>query len=185
VKALGLIPGEYLLTVGRLEPRKNHQRLLRAFAALPSPRPKLAIVGQRDFRFEEILALRDELGLREDVVFLEDVKDAALPALYRHACLFVYPTLAEGFGMPVIEAMASGVPVITSNTTALPEVAGEAAVLVDPHDVGAITAAMRELMQDHLRVGRMRVAGLVHARSFSWDAEAAKLAGTYRAHFGM
>ena len=110
VEALGLTPGEYLLTVGRLEPRKNHRRLLEAYAKLPQPRPKLAVVGQRDFRFAEILAFKDRLGLGDDVLFLEHVSDAALPALYRHARVFAYPTLAEGFGMPVIEAMASGVP---------------------------------------------------------------------------
>lgn len=185
VKALGLTPGEYLLTVGRLEPRKNHQRLLQAYAMLRTPRPKLAIVGQRDFRFEEILALRDELGLGEDVLFLEDINDAALPVLYRHARLFVYPTLAEGFGMPVIEAMASGVPVITSNSTALPEVAGHAALLIDPYDVNAIAQAMRVVLADYQRAGRMRVDGLVQARGFNWDTEAAKLAGTYRLHFGL
>ena len=180
VAALGLVPGQYLLTVGRLEPRKNHVRLLRAYAQLPAPRPRLAIVGQRDFRFDEILRVKEELGLNEDVLFLERVTDAALPALYRYARLFVYPTLAEGFGMPVIEAMASGVPVITSNTTALPEVAGDAALLIDPYSIEAIAAALRTVLGDPAIAARMRIAGLAQARRFSWDAEAEKLAAAYR-----
>ena len=185
VRALGLVPGEYLLTVGRLEPRKNHLRLLRAYAALPAPRPQLAVVGQRDFRFAEILRLRDELGLGRDVLFLEQVSDAALPALYRHACLFVYPTLAEGFGMPVIEAMASGVPVITAFTTALPEVAGDAAVMIDPYDQNNLAATLQQVLGDRTWRARMSAKGLVQARRFSWDTEAEKLAAAYRAHFGL
>ncbi len=183
VRPLGLVPGEYLLSVGRLEPRKNHVRLLRAYAQLPLPRPRLAIVGQRDFRFDEILRAKEELGLGDDVLFLERIADAALPALYRHARLFVYPTLAEGFGMPVIEAMASGVPVITSNNTALPEVAGEAALLVDPYSIQAIAAALHTVLADPAKAARMRDAGLTQARRFSWDTEAAKLAAAYRGQF--
>ncbi len=183
VAALGLAPGAYLLTVGRLEPRKNHVRLLQAYAQLPAPRPRLAIVGQRDFRFDEILRVKEELGLGDDVLFLERVEDAALPALYRHARLFVYPTLAEGFGMPVIEAMASGVPVITANTTALPEVAGDAALLVDPYSIEAIAAALKRVLADPTTAERMRDAGLAQARRFSWDAEAAKLVAAYRGQF--
>lgn len=183
VEALGLIPGQYLLTVGRLEPRKNHRRLLEAYARLPQPRPKLAVVGQRDFRFTEILAFKDKLGLGDDVLFLEHVSDAALPALYRHARVFAYPTLAEGFGMPVIEAMASGVPVMTSQTTALPEVAGEAALLIDPYSVPAIAGCLERLLSNEALASRLRTAGLEQARRFCWETEAGKLAAGYLAYF--
>lgn len=183
VEALGLIPGEYLLTVGRLEPRKNHRRLLEAYAALPAPRPRLAIVGQRDFAFQEILDLKDKLGLGSEVVFLEHVSDSALPALYRHARVFVYPTLAEGFGMPVIEAMASGVPVITSNTTALPEVAGEAALLIDPYSVPALSGCIERLLCNETLAQRLVAAGFEQARRFAWEAEAEKLTSGYLAYF--
>ena len=181
LRAWGLAPGQYLLTVGRLEPRKNHKRLLEAFARLPSPRPKLAIVGQRDFGYEGILTLQQTLGLQQDVLFLENVADAALPMLYRHARLFVYPTLAEGFGMPVLEAMASGVPVLTSATTALPEVTGDAALLTDPYSVDALASAMQRLLADPSEAERLRAAGLARARTFSWDQAAAELARSYRA----
>ncbi len=183
VEALGLTPGEYLLTVGRLEPRKNHRRLLEAYAKLPQPRPKLAVVGQRDFRFAEILAFKDKLGLGDDVLFLEHVSDAALPALYRHARVFAYPTLAEGFGMPVIEAMASGVPVMTSQTTALPEVAGDAALLIDPYSVPAIAGCLERLLGNDALAERLRTAGLEQARRFHWETEAGKLAAGYLAYF--
>lgn len=183
VESLGLTPGEYLLTVGRLEPRKNHLRLLQAYAQLPEPRPRLAVVGQRDFRFVEILALKDQLGLGDDVVFLEHVSDAALPALYRHARVFAYPTLAEGFGMPVIEAMASGVPVITSQTTALPEVAGDAALLIDPYSVPAIAGCLQRLLGNQDLSQRLRTAGLEQARRFHWETEAGKLAKGYLGYF--
>jgi glycosyltransferase involved in cell wall biosynthesis len=179
VTGLGLTPGEYLLTVGRLEPRKNHVRLLQAYARLPQPRPRLAIVGQRDFRFDEILRAQTELGLQDDVLFLESVNDAALPALYRHARLFVYPTLAEGFGMPVIEAMASGAPVITSNNTALPEVAGDAALLIDPLSVHALADALQATLAQPRQLAGLREKGLRQARRFDWDVEAAKLAAAY------
>ncbi len=183
VEALGLTPGDYVLTVGRLEPRKNHRRLMEAYARLSAPRPRLAIVGQRDFGYAEILALKDKLGLREEVLFLEHVSDAALPALYRHARVFAYPTLAEGFGMPVIEAMASGVPVITSETTALPEVAGGAALLIDPYSVPAIAECLERLLTDEALAQRLATAGLEQARRFRWEAEATKLAKGYLAYF--
>ena len=183
VEALGLTPGDYLLTVGRLEPRKNHRRLLQAYARLPQPRPKLAVVGQRDFRFAEILAFKDKFGLGDDVVFLEHVSDAALPALYRHARVFAYPTLAEGFGMPVIEAMASGVPVMTSQTTALPEVAGDAALLIDPYSVPAIAGCLERLLGNETLAASLRAAGLEQARRFHWETEAAQLAAGYLAYF--
>ncbi len=183
VEGLGLIPGQYLLTVGRLEPRKNHLRLLEAYASLPSPRPKLAVVGQRDFGFAEIFALTKKLGLEKDVLFLENVSDAALPALYRYARVFAYPTLAEGFGMPVVEAMASGVPVITSNTTALPEIAGDAALLIDPYSVPAIAGCLTRLLGNQLQAERLVAAGLEQARRFSWESEAAKLTAGYLGYF--
>lgn len=183
VRALGLEPGQYLLTVGRLEPRKNHLGLLRAYALLPHPRLPLAIVGQKDFGYAEFLALREQLGLAHEVLLFEQVRDDALPSLYRHARLFVYPTFAEGFGMPVIEAMCSGVPVVTSNTTSLPEIAGDAARLVDPHQPEQIAEAIAEVLADPALDARMRLAGLEQARRFRWADSAATLASAYRRFF--
>ena len=185
VEALGLHAAEYLLTVGRLEPRKNHIGLLHAYALLPEPRPRLVIVGQEDFGFENIYTTVETLGLRDDTLFLQSADAALLAALYRHARLFVYPSFAEGFGIPVLEAMASGVPVVTSNTTSLPEVAGGAAVLVDPASPRAICEAMQSVGDDPALAARMVEDGLAQAARYSWDASARAMEAAYRAYFGL
>jgi glycosyltransferase involved in cell wall biosynthesis len=179
----GLEPGRYFLTVGRLEPRKNHVNLLRAWAGLGQPRPRLAIVGQRHFGYDEALNLIHTLQLERDIVFLEDVSDEQLPALFRNAKAFIYCSLAEGFGMPVLEAMASGVPVISSATTALSEICAKAALLVQPDDIDAISHAIGELDHAadirHNLIGR----GLSRVTDFSWEHSAAIVRDTYLRHF--
>jgi glycosyltransferase involved in cell wall biosynthesis len=175
VRGLGLEPGRYILTVGRLEPRKNHVTLLKAYAALGPDSPPLVIVGQRDFQHDAVFETIAALGLKDRVKVLEKVSDAQLPAVLRHAQVFAYPTFAEGFGMPVLEAMASGVPVITANTTALPEVAGDAALQVHPSDVPGLSAALREVLTNGRQAHSMVQAGLRQAARFSWDASALTL----------
>lgn len=175
VRALGLEPGQYLLTVGRLEPRKNHVTLLRAYAKLGPDAPPLVIVGQRDFAFDGVFATLDELGLRERVRLLERVGDGVLPAVMRHATVFAYPAYAEGFGMPVAEAMASGVPVVTSNTTSLPEVAGDGALTVSPDDADALAAALRHLLNEPEAARALAEQGLRQAARFTWEASATVL----------
>jgi len=183
VRALGLEPGGYLLTLGRLEPRKNHVTLLRAYAQLGADAPPLVIVGQRDFHYGAVFDEITRLQLGARVRVLEGVDDAALPALLRHALLFVFPAFAEGFGMPVAEAMASGVPVITSNTTSLPEVAGAGALLVDPASPELLAQAMARALADAGLRARMVQAGLQHVRQFDWHASAAVFVAAVRRHF--
>ncbi|MDO9073338.1 MAG: glycosyltransferase family 1 protein [Rubrivivax sp.] len=183
VTALGLTPGGYLLTLGRLEPRKNHLTLLRAYAQLASDAPPLVIVGQRDFHYGAVFDEIKRLQLDARVRVLETVDDATLPAVLRHALLFVYPAYAEGFGMPVAEAMASGVPVITSNTTALPEVAGPGALLVDPSSPEQLAQAMARLLVDADGRRRLVQVGLQHVRQFDWQASAATFVAALRRHF--
>jgi glycosyltransferase involved in cell wall biosynthesis len=183
VRKLGLTPGEYVLAVGRLEPRKNHLNLLRAFACLDQPRPKLLIVGQRDFAFAGIFRLREALHLQDDVQFLETANDRLLAALYRHSKVFLYPTFAEGFGMPVLEAMASGVPVISSDTTSLPEIAGDAALYVKPDSVDEIAQALRQLLSDGQLRAKLRGEGRKQAGKFNWNSSAQVLASAYRDYF--
>ena len=113
--------------------------------------------------------------MNDRVKILEKVSDTQLPAVLRHAQVFAYPTFAEGFGMPVLEAMASGVPVITANTTSLPEVAGDAALLVHPSDVQGLCAALTEVLQDVRRAQAMVSAGLQQAARFSWETSAQTL----------
>jgi glycosyltransferase involved in cell wall biosynthesis len=183
VRALGAEPGEYLISVGRLEPRKNHLSLVRAYAQLPEPRPPLLIVGQRDFEHDEAFAEVETLGLAGEITFLERVADAELPALVRHARVFVYPSYAEGFGMPVLEAMASGVPVVTSNTTALVELAAGAALVVAPDDPKAIAGAIEQLLFDAGLRRRLSALGVEVAARYRWDTAAKALLGAFRRFF--
>ncbi|MGC1297759.1 MAG: glycosyltransferase family 1 protein [Alloacidobacterium sp.] len=174
----------YLLCVGRLEPRKNHVRLVQAFAQIAAEeRSKLVIVGQRDFGFEGTLEAIRNSGCTEDIQILEHVSDAELPVLYKNAYALAYPTLAEGFGMPVIEAMACGTPVLTSSTTSLPEIAGDAALCVDPQSVEEICRALEALIRDPTLRQRLSKKSVRQANTFDWQVEAEKLASAYRRSF--
>lgn len=175
----GLSPQGYLLTVGRIEPRKNHAALLRAYAQLSDDCPPLVVVGQRDFGYHDFDAALAQWPAGRQLVMLDDVDDQELPVLYRHAMAFVYPTHAEGFGMPALEAMASGAPVITSHTTALPEVVGDCALTVDPDDDTTLVHALQRVCHDPELRQQMRDRGLARARHFTWSAAAHTLAGVY------
>lgn len=183
LQEVGLVSGEYILTVGRLEPRKNHIRLIEAYAKLDPTVPPLICVGQRDFDYEAILALVDKLGIQNRVRFLENVDDALLPILMRHSKIFVFPAIAEGFGMPVAEALASGAPVLTSNSTSLPEVSGAAAVLVNPLDVPEIAKGMALLLSDSSLRLELRERGLEQVKQFDWAKSASFLVESYAAFF--
>ncbi len=184
-RALGLEPGRYVLTVGRLEPRKNHLTLLEAYAQLQPDAPPLVIVGQRDFGYAPLFAAIRRHGLEARVRLIENASDADLPALMRNAQLFVYPAFAEGFGMPVLEALASGVPVITSNTTSLPEVAGSAAILVSPVSVEDVTSALKRVLADAALRASLGQAGVIQAAKFNWEGSAAVLLSSMRRFFAL
>ncbi len=168
----GLMPGNYMLTVGRLEPRKNHLNLLAAYARLGKTVPDLVIAGQPDYSFKEIYEKTESLGLKGRVKFLDNVGDDDLPSLYRHATLFVYPSWAEGFGIPPLEAMASGVPVISSNTTSLAELASGAALTVDPGDISRIAEAIKAVLGSAEMRDKLSKAGLHRAGEYSWVSAA-------------
>ena len=170
----------FVLSVGRLEPRKNLVRLIRAFRRA---RPKLdrhlelVLVGQKDFRYEDIEA---EIQKAPDGIrLLGPIPDEDLPALYNLAEVFVFPSLVEGFGMPVLESMACGTPVVASNRGALPEVGGDAVAWVDPEDEESIAATMADLLTDSERRERLARAGLARARSFSWETAARQTLAVY------
>jgi len=180
----GLSRGKYILTVGRLEPRKNHTGLFRAYSQLGGDSPPLVVVGQKDFSWEGLLAEARRLGIDGRVHFLERIGDTHLPVLYAGAKLFVFPTFAEGFGMPVLEAMASGTPVVTSNTTSLPEVGGGACLLVDPSDHVALAAAMRSVLDDEAVADSLGQRGRARALElYSWESSASTLMDGIRAYF--
>ncbi len=175
------LPARYILNIGTLEGRKNLPRLLEAFAIARSKGldRKLLIGGARGWRLSNLAGIVEKYALEKDVQFLGYVEDADLPLLYRRADYFVYPSLYEGFGMPILEAMACGVPVITSNCSSMPEVAGEAALLVDPLDVEALAAKMLELAADADLRASLRAMGIDRARQFSWENTARKTLAVY------
>jgi glycosyltransferase involved in cell wall biosynthesis len=183
VNAHGLKSGGYLLTVGRIEPRKNHAALLRAYRALHGDVPPLVIAGQRDFGYGDFEAELAQMPVGHRVVVLSNVGDAELPALYRHALAFVYPSFAEGFGMPPLEAMASGIPVVSSNSTAIPEVIGDAGLLIDPSSVDQLRTALTRILTDVPLRSQLIGRGLAQAKRFTWKRSAEQLAASYRAYF--
>ncbi len=161
----------YLLYVGTLEPRKNLTRAMAAFSRVSSRYPdhSFYLAGELGWRSKELLRTLDTIENHERIARLGYVAEEDLAALYSNADLFVYPSLYEGFGFPVIEAMACGAPVLTSNTSSLAEIADGAALLVDPHDTRAIAEAMDRALGDEGERERLRHAGLARARSFSWE----------------
>jgi glycosyltransferase involved in cell wall biosynthesis len=170
----------YLLYVGNLEPRKNLQRLLQAFTTLSSREQQLVIVGNQWYRGNDALSAAQRLGICDRVRFLGYVPRDHLPALYSGATAFVYPSLLEGFGMPVVEAMACGTPVITSDNSALKEIAGEAARLVDPLDVRSIRDALADVVEDARLRADLSERGVARAAQYSWQQTASLTLDAYR-----
>jgi glycosyltransferase involved in cell wall biosynthesis len=167
----------YMLFVGTIEPRKNLENILRAFRSLIAAggdTHRMVIVGNVGWKNENIHRLLRDVTLSSRVVLLGHVPNERLVALYRGADFVVAPSLYEGFGLVVVEAMGFGKPVITANVSALPEVAGDAAILVDPTDVGAITAAMHRLINDRDLHKDLARRSLTKAKAFSWDRTAAE-----------
>ncbi len=170
-EVLGL-PEKFILYLGTIEKRKNLERLIDAFV-LASRRGgfphKLVIAGKKGWLYEGLLKKIDDNGLKDDIIFVSDIKQSDLPILYNLAELFVYPSIYEGFGLPVIEAMACGTPVITSNTSSLPEVAGDAAALIDPYNIEEIAHNISEILHDEERRKKMSEMGIERAGSFTWE----------------
>ncbi len=175
----GLGRQPFILSVGTVQPRKNYQRLIQAFAQI-EPDYTLVIAGNRGWTFDSILAEVQKLGLEQRVFFPNFVAEADLPALYSAASLFVYPSLYEGFGLPALEALACGAPVVASNRSALPEVVGQAGLLVDPLDVTAIAMAMSRVLADEALRQELGRAGRIQAAKFSWTDMATKLLNLYQ-----
>jgi glycosyltransferase involved in cell wall biosynthesis len=176
----GIVP-PYLLTVGALQARKNLETLLESFARLrvEGLPHRLVVVGRKAWKSEGIFHRLDDLGLGDAVVLTGYVDDADLPALYAGAACFVFPSIYEGFGLPPLEAMACGVPVVTSNTSSLPEVVGDAAITVDPHDVSGFVAAIRTIVDQPALADKLRARGLERAQRFTWERAAAAHALLY------
>lgn len=183
------LPEHYLLTLSSNKPHKNLVRLVRAWALLQREerllvqcgQPRLVIAGHWDARYPDVQRLRHELGLAASVQLLPDVAENDLPALYAGADVFVYPSLYEGFGLPVLEAMACGVPLVCGAHSSLPEVTGAAAVLVDVANPAAIASGLAQLLSDPALRSRLRAEGLQRAQRFSWQRTAAMTLAVYEA----
>jgi glycosyltransferase involved in cell wall biosynthesis len=180
-RARRALPDPFVFAVGTLEPRKNLAGLLEAYARLARPRPPLYIGGGAGWRFSHIFDTVQRLGLAGDIEFLGFVPEEELPLWYNAARVFVFPSLYEGFGLPVLEAMACGTPVITSTTSSLPEVAGKATALVSPDDPAALAEAMRRVLDDPRLCQEMRTAGLIQATRFTWGGLADGTVAAYAA----
>jgi glycosyltransferase involved in cell wall biosynthesis len=177
------LPRRFILFVGTIEPRKNLVRLLEAFARIdPTTGGEdlfLVLAGRRGWMYQPVFAAIDRLNLRDRVQMLDFVADSDLPVVYNLAQVFVYPSLYEGFGLPPLEALACGTPVVTSDNSSLPEVVGNAALLARADDVEALSEGMIRLLKDVALRDRLRQAGLEQARRFCWEASARQIIEHY------
>lgn len=173
------IQAPFILYVGRIQQRKNLPRLVEAFARLELPEIKLVIVGKKDWQAEVLFEKVKKLGLESAVVFPGYIPDEDLPLFYNAAEVFVFPSIFEGFGLPVVESMASGVPTITSYGSSLEEVAGDGALLVDPTDVPSIADAIRRILEDAVLREQLIRRGLCRSAGLKPENFALKLLETY------
>lgn len=183
LKHHGLEWKKYLLYVGNASPRKNLASLIQAFAAVHAQIPhQLVLCGSKTgLEQEQIRSLIDRFGIRGRVIVLDYVAAPDMPALYSGAALFAYVSLYEGFGLPILEAMACGTPVIASNTTSIPEVAGNAAILIDPNDCVSMARVIADTVQDPDRLQQLSQAGLQQAARFSWEKSAQQILALIKA----
>lgn len=179
------LTGSYVLGVGNLQPRKNLIRLIKAYAALRLPgriEHDLVLVGQPAWRGSDVFAEIERLGIGQWVRTTGYVSESDLVALYSAADVFVYPSIYEGFGLPVLEAMACGAPVITTHVSSLPEVAGDAAILVDPMSESELSHALERVIHDRALRSDLIARGFDQARRFSWRRTAEETLQAYRQH---
>ncbi len=178
------IDGDYFLSVGSIQPRKNLARLVKAYALLRSENsavklPKLVLAGKCAWLYDETLRALDQSGVKDAVVLTGYVPDKDLPALYSGALCFVYPSYFEGFGLPPLEAMKCGTPVVVGNRTSLPEVVGDAGLTVDPFDVDAIAAGIKRLLYDSDLRRDLSLRGQQRAAEFDWRETARRTLKVY------
>jgi glycosyltransferase involved in cell wall biosynthesis len=176
------LPEQFILYVGTLEPRKNLTTLLEAYAELArSHAVPLLIGGGKGWLYDAVFQRLDELGLREQVRFVGYLEEEELPLWYAAATVFVFPSIYEGFGMPPLEAMACGTPVVTSNSSSLPEVVGDAGLMCPPYDASAFAAALDRVLRDADLRHELRARGLAQAGTFDWRVTAERTLAAYEA----
>lgn len=177
------LPEKFILAVGTLEPRKNFVTLIRAFAEVAKKFPDytLVIVGGKGWYFEKIFSTVRDLGMEDRILFTGYVEDRELPGYYNTATCFVFPSLYEGFGIPLVEAMKSGCPVITSNISSMPEVVDHAAILVNPTSPQELAHAMESLIGSPEKRAELREKGLHQSQKFSWRSSSERLYELFQA----
>lgn len=176
------LPEEYVLYLGTLEPRKNIESIIDAFGLYKQKRKnnlKLVIAGNKGWMYDSIFKRVKDLNIENEVIFTGYVDEEDKPCIYKMSRIFLFPSLYEGFGMPVLEAMASGVPVITSNTSSLPEVCGDAAVLVEPKDISSICDGIIRLQEDYDFRQQLVEQGFMQCKKFTWERSVEKLIKVY------
>lgn len=174
------LPESFILHVGTLQPRKNIPTLLEAVARLSRPEVPLVLVGGKGWIYEDIFARVEALGLTGQVRFAGYVEDAELPLWYNAAAVLAFPSLYEGFGMPVADALACGTPVVAAATSSLPEAGGDVALYFEPRDANELTERLRQALDDPAVRHKARTAGPAHAARFSWARSGAELAAVYQ-----
>ena len=189
MKLYGLQDQNYILAVGSIHPRKNLVRLIAAYSDLRRLRPQaklpqLALVGKRGWLYGETLRAVEEHGVNGNIIFTGYVPEKDLPALYTNALCFVYPSYYEGFGLPPLEAMQCGAPVIAGDRTSLPEVVGDAGLLIDPFDERALAVALARVIDDEKLRRELRAKGLERARIFNWRETARQTLQAYQRAIG-
>jgi glycosyltransferase involved in cell wall biosynthesis len=176
------LPERFVLYVGTLEPRKNLTTLLEAYAQVAQRQvTPLLVGGGKGWLYDAVFQRLEALGLRERVHFVGYLDEEELPLWYAAATVFVFPSIYEGFGMPPLEAMACGTPVVASNTSSLPEVVGDAGLTVSPYDPAALAAAISRVLDDADLRQELRERGLRQARAFSWRVTAERTLAAYEA----
>jgi glycosyltransferase involved in cell wall biosynthesis len=182
------IDGDYILSVGSIQPRKNLRRLIEAYSVLRHAQPEcklpqLVLVGKNAWLYDETLRALKDTDVGASILLTGYVPESDLPALYSGALCFIYPSYYEGFGLPPLEAMKCGAPVIVGNRTSLPEVVGDAALMIDPFDVNAIAGAIQKMITDSEFRSELRVKGLERAKEFDWKETARQTLAVYRKAF--
>ncbi|MFN2497963.1 MAG: glycosyltransferase family 4 protein [Pyrinomonadaceae bacterium] len=184
------IDRNYILSVGSIQPRKNLRRLIEAYSLLQQQQPEcklpqLVLVGKNAWLYDETLQLLKDRDVGASIVLPGYVPESDLPALYSGALCFIYPSYFEGFGLPPLEAMKCGAPVIVGNKTSLPEVVGDAALMIDPFDVNAIAAAIQKVISDSDFRSDLRVKGMQRAKQFDWKETARQTLAVYEKAFAL
>jgi glycosyltransferase involved in cell wall biosynthesis len=176
------LPGHFLLYVGMIEPRKNLPMLLQSYASVSDQMPehRLVVVGPKGWMVENILQQTRRLNISDKIHYTGYVEQDDLPFIYNLADVFIYPSIYEGFGLPVLESMACGTPVITSNISSMPEIIGDAGVLIAPDDPQALARSLLDLIHEPMERQRLSKKGLERAATFTWDRTAEKTIAVYR-----